>query len=44
MTDAPRFNIKPCVDFKWLMIAVMFCAGDPDIIDGIVHFLMNAWN
>jgi len=24
-----------------LLIGVIFCAGDPDIIDGIVHYQME---
>jgi len=29
------------IDFKWIAILVVFFWGDPDLLDAIIHWLMQ---
>lgn len=29
------------LDFPFIIIWILFCVGDPDLLDGIIHYLMT---
>lgn len=41
MSKTPKIEISTGLIWIALVVWIVMCVGDPDIIDGIVHRLMN---
>ena len=39
--DQTKINIEKEGFFKWIVIWSLFCIGEPDLLDAIIHYLMK---